>query len=237
MQRINTPSAAAGHFVQGDLDNGIPPTQLSAEWFEGVQEELIGLIEHAGLTPSGDTTLVRRAVEVIVARAGVAVPAGTVIDHAGGSVPDGYVEADGGLVPLNQCPGLYAAIGNTFNAGVVPAGTFRLPDLRGRMSLGAGTGVGLSPRSVGDVGGAETHTLTAAEIPDLAVEITYGTDGNDNGGGAAWVDSIPQGSATLSGHTTGTEGRAHNNLPPFLVLRRLIKLGAADAARGSWVLP
>ena len=42
---------------------------------------------------------------------------------------------------------------------------FFLPDLRGRSLIGAGTGRGLSQRTMGDVGGEETHFLTQSELP------------------------------------------------------------------------
>ena len=39
-----------------------------------------------------------------------------------------------------------------------------MPDLRGRSPLGQGTGAGLPPASVGQVGGTESVTLTGAQI-------------------------------------------------------------------------
>lgn len=43
--------------------------------------------------------------------------------------------------------------------------TFGLPDLRGRVPIGEGTGPGLSVRRLGEKGGQETVTLTVAQIP------------------------------------------------------------------------
>jgi hypothetical protein len=58
MQRITTATVAANlfgagkdGFTSGDLNSGIAPTQLSAGWCNGVQEELVQCIELAGLTP------------------------------------------------------------------------------------------------------------------------------------------------------------------------------------------
>ena len=42
---------------------------------------------------------------------------------------------------------------------------FNLPDMRGRVALGYGSGIGLTVRNMGDDGGEETHTLTTAEMP------------------------------------------------------------------------
>jgi microcystin-dependent protein len=40
-----------------------------------------------------------------------------------------------------------------------------VPDLRGRVSVGAGQGANLAYRSVGSYGGEETHTLSVYEMP------------------------------------------------------------------------
>lgn len=62
MQRIATATKAidlfgAGKhgFKDGDLALGIPSTDMSAAWVNGVQEELVNLIEAAGLVASGAT--------------------------------------------------------------------------------------------------------------------------------------------------------------------------------------
>jgi microcystin-dependent protein len=44
-------------------------------------------------------------------------------------------------------------------------GTNGTPDLRGKFILGSGQGVGLTNRTEGQVGGAETHVLTINEMP------------------------------------------------------------------------
>lgn len=43
--------------------------------------------------------------------------------------------------------------------------TFCVPDLRGRAAIGAGTGSGLTARTLGTAGGAENHQLVTSEIP------------------------------------------------------------------------
>ncbi len=42
---------------------------------------------------------------------------------------------------------------------------FALPDLRGRVAVGTGQGAGLTNRPLGQTGGAEAVTLTAAQAP------------------------------------------------------------------------
>jgi hypothetical protein len=79
MDRISTATKApdlygAGKhgFRDGDLGAGIPPTDLNAAWFNGAQEELVGVIEAAGVVPAaGDLTQVRKAIETLISRQGL----------------------------------------------------------------------------------------------------------------------------------------------------------------------
>lgn len=60
MQRISTLTKAIDlfglgkhGFKNGDLATGILPTDLDAAWFNGLQEEVVAVIEAAGIAPSG----------------------------------------------------------------------------------------------------------------------------------------------------------------------------------------
>lgn len=49
MHRIDTPNATAdGLFQAGDPTTNTPPTYLSADWYNHVQEELANLVESTG---------------------------------------------------------------------------------------------------------------------------------------------------------------------------------------------
>ena len=63
---------------------------------------------------------------------------------AGGFTPAGYQPADGQLLSVAQNAPLFSYIGTTY--GGDGRTTFRLPDLRGRMPIGAGQGEGLTNR-------------------------------------------------------------------------------------------
>jgi microcystin-dependent protein len=124
-------------------------------------------------------------------------------------------------------------IGTTYGAGDGST-TFNLPNLAGRVVVGQGSGSGLTPRSMGDEDGAETHTLTTAEMPSHshttnAVGGTLGlitADGSNTAGGG--LDSSPTepniyaAPAALTVDSAGTSG-AHNNMQPFAVLNYIIK--------------
>ena len=70
---------------------------------------------------------------------GSIVPIGTVIDYAGSTVPRGYLECNGQAVSRTTYALLFAAIGTAWGTGDGST-TFNLPDFRGRVSIGAGTG-------------------------------------------------------------------------------------------------
>ena len=76
--------------------------------------------------------------------------------------PRGWLLCDGSAVSRTEYATLYAAIGDTWGAGDGST-TFNLPDLRGRAPIGAGTGSGLTARTLGGKVGAESVTLTAAQ--------------------------------------------------------------------------
>jgi microcystin-dependent protein len=102
------------------------------------------------------------------------VQAGSIIPFGGlaANIPSGYLACDGSVVSQTQYAALYAAISSLWNTGGEGAGNFRLPDLRGRMLLGAGQGAGLTNRLVAQTGGAEGQTLTVGQMPAHAHTIT-----------------------------------------------------------------
>lgn len=73
MDRIQHPSATPGHlFTEGDPALGIPATTVTATVLNGWQEELIHLIEEAGITPSAaDNTQVLAALSELFQPRGV----------------------------------------------------------------------------------------------------------------------------------------------------------------------
>jgi microcystin-dependent protein len=70
---------------------------------------------------------------------------------------------DGQLMSIVQNTALFSLIGTTYGGNGVQ--TFALPDLRGRIPVGQGTGQGLTPRTMGEIGGAEQETILLNEMP------------------------------------------------------------------------
>lgn len=78
-------------------------------------------------------------------------------------VPTGWFPCDGSLQSISQYDVLYTLIGTTY--GGDGQTTFAMPDLRGRVPMHWGTGTGLSTRSIGELSGTETVTLTTNQMP------------------------------------------------------------------------
>jgi microcystin-dependent protein len=174
------------------------------------------------------------------------VPPGTVVPFAGTVIPAGWLLCDGTQYATDdrRFAALFAAIQTSFGSGT---GTFRVPDLRGRVAVGTGQGSGTSNRLLAQVFGAETHTLTAAEMPshNHFINLTTSTSGahshtysigpGDGGSRdkAADGDGYTREAGTsvagahnhsVSGNSANTGGdQPHNNMQPSIVLNYIIK--------------
>jgi hypothetical protein len=73
MFRIDSPGATVGNlFTEGNPATGVPATEVSADWLnDTVQEELVGVVEDAGLTlAKGDNTQLLQSLKILLARGG-----------------------------------------------------------------------------------------------------------------------------------------------------------------------
>jgi len=146
---------------------------------------------------------------------------------------------DGQLLLIAQNTALFSILGTTY--GGDGRTTFGLPNLRARVPLHPGRGPGLSPRNLGQQGGAPTAAFTAAQMPphthvvsaaklratsntantanprvnSLAAAEVYDTGGADVDMNA---DSLRNQSQSAGG------GQAHTNMPPYLVMNFIIAL-------------
>lgn len=135
--------------------------------------------------------------------------------------PSGFVLCDGSALSRTIYSGLFSVIGDTYGAGDGVT-TFNVPDMRGRVAVGVDNGAGVvsSNNSLGDVAGAETHTLDVTEIPAHTHSYTAPT----NYAAGEIVGSVATGrnSGTLTTGSTGG-GAAHNNMQPYVALNWIIK--------------
>ncbi len=79
--------------------------------------------------------------------------------------PYGWAFCDGSLLSIQQNQALFALLGTRYGGNGTT--NFALPDLRGRVPLGAGTGSGLTPRTLGTTGGSESATFTVQQLPAM----------------------------------------------------------------------
>ena len=170
------------------------------------------------------------------------LPPGVIMPHAGAAAPTGYLLCDGGTYLRASYLDLFNALGGTSSPWGLPSGTeFKVPDLRGRAPMGAGTGANpaLTARTIAVGVGAETHALSTAETPshthtlsELPHQHNWPNVSEWASGGASSraVDSSAgqddQGTKyTNPGVTLNSagSGTAHNNMQPSLALNFVIK--------------
>lgn len=162
---------------------------------------------------------------------------GTVLPFAGSAAPDGWLLCFGQAVSRATYANLFATIGTTFGVGDGST-TFNLPDLRGRIPAGkdnmGGTaasrlttaGSGVNGATLGATGGAETHTLTVAQMPSHTHE-AVATNGFWGDIGGRYVANA-SGSVINLNNFPSTDpkggGQAHPNAQPTIVLNQIIKI-------------
>lgn len=145
--------------------------------------------------------------------------------------PRGWAFTDGQLLPINQNQSLYSLLGT--NYGGDGRTSFGLPDLRGRTPLHISDGHPLAQK-----GGAETVTLTAAEI---AAHTHTAKASSLPGNNRQPTDKVlaaeeapvlsyrdPE-AANMTALRSGTVanaggGQAHNNMQPYLAVNFVIAL-------------
>jgi len=164
---------------------------------------------------------------------------------AGNYAPQDWHLCDGTALPISSNDALYALIGTAYGGDGVT--TFKLPDLRGRLPIGQGTGTGLTPRALGQSFGAEQVQLDTSTIPSHThtMNIAAGTGtanlptsdsylaglGLSSGTapeGYVSATTIPapvekaMNAATIS--NSSTSGSPHNNVMPVMPISYIICL-------------
>jgi microcystin-dependent protein len=149
---------------------------------------------------------------------------------AGNFAPRNYAFCNGQLLPVAQNTALFSLIGTTY--GGDGRTTTGLPNLQGRLPMHPGHGPGLTSRRLGEKLGAETQTLSSAQLPSHnhtarafpSAEAASPTSGHGLGNAAMWA--APGASTPMASNTIGAAGggQAHENNQPFLVLNFIIAL-------------
>lgn len=97
----------------------------------------------------------------------VGTPTGAIIQYAVATPPTGWLACNGGTFSSNDYPALATLLGDTY--GVHSGTTYYLPDLRGRVPVGAGSVTDVNSLTqtfaLGDKLGELKHTIASTELP------------------------------------------------------------------------
>ena len=166
---------------------------------------------------------------------------GGVFLFAGNFAPRGYALCQGQLLPISQNTALFSILGTTYGGNGQT--TFQLPDLRGRVPVGAGQGAGLPNIDQGEMAGQANVNLTPQNIPShthtIAITVNAAADGRpstdspdgavpDSTGGTNIFAGAPDGRTKMNaGMVTGVIAPAGGSQPfnvqnPFLGMNYII---------------
>ena len=147
--------------------------------------------------------------------------------------PRGWAFCNGQILRISQNTALFALIGTFYGGDGLT--NFALPDLRGRVAVSSGQGPGLSTYELGATGGAESVSLTEAEMPAHQHRMAVnGQSGGFNSATNRYIGKVFTGTAyagASNGKTLNPDAIApagdsqpHENRPPHLALNYCIAL-------------
>lgn len=174
----------------------------------------VPILSGAVCTANPTTALGVATKQYIDALIGSIIPTGAQFPYAGASPPTGFLLCDGSNVSRTTYAALFSVISTFYGIGDGST-TFTLPDKRGRTSIGAGTGSGLTARTRGNKVGTENETAPLPVHSHSFTAVFNVPGGVVAGGGDKGIGS----STTASAGTGGT----HNNMQPSEVDLWIIK--------------
>ena len=184
------------------------------------------------------------------------MPIGAVMEFYGSSVPNGnFAFPNGQAISRTTYAALFALLGTTYGTGDGST-TFNLPDLTGRVtamkeasaSRLTSSYFGANSTVLGAVGGSESHTLSAGEIPAIAssgsnlitvtsasTNVVSGNPSGSTAGTAGAITVFPPGQATagtltstggntISVTSNNTGGNAHAVVQPTIICNKIMRI-------------
>ncbi|MDR9364841.1 MAG: tail fiber protein [Balneolaceae bacterium] len=156
---------------------------------------------------------------------------GTIALFAFDFAPVGWMPCDGRLLSISNYNTLYSLISN--NYGGDGRTKFALPDLRGRVPLGAGPSLSGTTYQMGEFGGSESNSLSESQLPSHSH--TMNVSGNPGSSHIA-TGNLPATNrdgilhyGTTADNSMGSEaisptgsGQPVNNMQPYLSLNYCI---------------
>jgi microcystin-dependent protein len=157
--------------------------------------------------------------------------------------PQGWAMCNGQLLSIQQNTALFSLLGTFYGGNGVQ--TFALPDLRSRVAIHQGQGVGLSPYTIGQLSGSENITLLSNQIPAHNHLVNcVGSGGTQaspvsaypaiesTGTSFNYSTATPTGQMnpnTIANSTNGNQ--PHSNIQPYLCINFIIALQGIFPAR------
>jgi microcystin-dependent protein len=164
-----------------------------------------------------------------------------IVMFAGNFAPYGWAFCNGQLQSIADNAALFSLLGTTY--GGDGSTTFGLPDLRGRVPIGQGPGLGLSNYALGQMGGQENITLLTTQIPahthSLSGVTEAGTSATPTGNLHANTGNLDKEYATTGTPTamnasailTTGGSNGHSNMQPYLAVNYVICIFGAYPSR------
>jgi microcystin-dependent protein len=154
---------------------------------------------------------------------------------AGNFAPAGWAFCDGQLLPISENETLFVVIGTTY--GGDGQETFALPDLRSRVPIHQGTDPATGTTfQIGEMGGVESLTLTANQIPThthpLAASTNNATTANASTNVLAQTPSYtpyisgfaPNSPLNAASVSPVGGSQPHDNFQPYLCVNFILSL-------------
>ena len=154
---------------------------------------------------------------------------------------NGWALCNGQLMPINQYSALFSLLGTTYGGNGTT--TFALPNLQGRVPIHQGTGVGLSPYTIGQSSGSENitllpnqmpahnHLMGVSNLPGAVADPTNAilAQGNSGAGRAPvpvsnYVSTAATGALAPTAIAPSGGNQPHSNIQPFLCINFIIAL-------------
>jgi microcystin-dependent protein len=148
--------------------------------------------------------------------------------------PIGWAMCNGQILPISQNTALFSLLGTTY--GGDGKSNFALPNLQGKISIGAGQGPGLSLYDLGQTGGTENVTLLlnqmASHNHNLMSELRVPDNGSPSqaalaaGAAVTMYQTATSPLVSMDPASIKPNGSSlpHNNMMPYLTLNFCIAL-------------
>lgn len=109
------------------------------------------------------------------------IPVGTIMPYGGPTAPPGWLICDGSSYVRANYQDLYNTISTTYGGGTTPGTTFQVPNLTGRVAVGAGDSeLGSLAGNSGGWKKSQSHTHTHSHTHGVASPYTAGTSDPGN---------------------------------------------------------